>query len=69
MVLRVPLVSPALLGPAVGPRPDAALRPLGLRPGARIRWTCLGCDSRLTAELGPAPACSCGGVVRPAVTR
>jgi hypothetical protein len=66
MVLRIPLVTPALLAPS---RPAAPrLRPLGLDRGTRIRWTCIGCDTRLVASLGPAPVCSCGGVVRPSTT-
>jgi hypothetical protein len=66
MVLRIPLVTPSLLGPN---RPAAPrLRPLGLRTGARIGWTCIRCDARLVASFGPAPACGCGGVVRPTTT-
>jgi hypothetical protein len=69
MVLRIGLVSPTLLGPAEPRgRLAAAARPLGLRPGTRIRWTCTGCAARLTAPLGAAPVCPCGGVVRPLTT-
>jgi hypothetical protein len=69
MVLRGGLVSPTLLGPARSPsRLAVVARPLGLRLGTRIRWTCTGCSARLTAPLGPAPSCACGGVVRPRTT-
>ena len=66
MALRIPLVTPGLLGPARAV--DARVRPLGLDTGTRIRWTCIGCDTRLVASLGPAPRCACGGVVRPSTT-
>jgi hypothetical protein len=66
MVLRIPLVTPTLLGPSR--TADARVRPLGLRTGTRIGWTCISCDARLVASLGPAPICGCGGVVRPTTT-
>ena len=66
MALRIPLITPGLLGPARAA--DRRVRPLGLAVGTRIGWTCIGCNARLVASLGPAPLCACGGVVRPSTT-
>jgi hypothetical protein len=50
-------------------RPPARIHPLGVRPGARIRWICISCRSTIRAAFGVAPACTCGGRVRPKTTR
>jgi len=59
----------ALLAPTlVAARRQRTTRPLGLRAGSRVRWVCIRCSTRFTAALSTAPACTCGGWVRPTTT-
>jgi hypothetical protein len=59
----------AVLAPTlVAARRYRPARPLGLRSGTRLRWVCVRCSARFTAVVGAAPACGCGGSVRPKTT-